>query len=176
LAAFCALRDEAPSAPFPLTEDDMTTPRTHAIVSLTATMAVTLVLGACVPGPSVPALDRTATMGGRAAIIPFDNDSHDYVHVYLVDGRDRQWLLGRVEPWSRATLRIPAAALAGSTGFVQLAVLTSERITPQVARHPRAMLTVAQPASAILSLRWMFAHGQLTPLPLERARGDIGRQ
>lgn len=149
----------------------MTTPRTHAIVSLTATMAVTLALGACVPGPSVPALDRAAPMGVR-----FDNDSREHVHVYLVDGRDRQWLLGRVEPWSRATLRLPAAALAEGTGFVQLAVLTSERMTPQVARNPRAMLTVAQPAAAILSLRWMFAHGQLTPLPLGRARADVGRQ
>jgi len=114
-------------------------------------------------------------MGGPLTI-PFDNYSREYVHVYLVDGRDRQWLLGRVEPWSQATLRVPAAALAGSTGFVQLAVLTSERITPQVARDPRAMLTVAQPASAILSLRWAFAQGQLTPLPLGRARADVGRQ
>jgi hypothetical protein len=154
----------------------MTTPRTHAIVSLAATMAVTLALGACVPGPSVPALDRSATMRSRPITIRFDNHGREHVHVYLVDGRDRQWLLGRVEPWSEATLRIPAAALAGSTGFVQLAVLTGERMTPQVTRNPSAMLTVAQPASAILSLRWMFAHGQLTPLPLGRARVDVGRQ
>jgi hypothetical protein len=154
----------------------MTTPGTHAIVSLTATMAVTLALGACVPGPSVPALDRAATMGGRPLTIPFDNRSREHVHVYLVDGRDRQWLLGRVEPWSQATLRLPAAALARSTGFVQLAVLTGDRMALQVARNPRATLTIAQPASAIVSLRWIFAHGQLTPLPLRRARVDVGRQ
>ena len=154
----------------------MTTPRTHPLVSLTATMALALALGACVPGPSVPALDPSATLGGRPLTIRFDNDSRDHVHVYLVDGRDRQWLLGRVEPWSQATLRLPAAALSESTGFVQLAVLTSERMTPQVTRNPRAMLTVAQPASAILSLRWMFAHGQLTPLPLGRVGVDVGRQ
>jgi len=164
LAAFCALRDEAPSAPVPLTEDDMITSRTHAIVSFTAAIAVTLALAACAPGPSVPTLGRAAPVGGPLAI-PIDNYSRESVHVYLVDGRDRQWLLGRVEPWSQATLRIPAAAIAGSTGFVRLAVLASERMTPQVARDPRAMLTVAQPASAILSLRWTFAHGQLTPLP-----------
>jgi len=139
-------------------------------------MAVTLALGACVPGPSVPALDRTATMGGRSPTIRFDNDSREYVHVYLVDGRDRQWVLGRVEPWTRATLRIPAAALAVRTGFVQLAVLTSERVTPHVADNPRAMVTIAQPASAILSSRWMFAQGQLTPLPPGRARVDGSRQ
>jgi hypothetical protein len=114
-------------------------------------------------------------MGGRPLTIGFENDSREHVHVYLVDGRERQWLLGRVEPWSRETLRLPAAALAVSTGFVRLAVLTSERMTPQVTSNPRAMLTVAQPASAILSLRWMFAQGQLTPLPLGRARVDVGR-
>jgi hypothetical protein len=153
----------------------MTTPRTHAIVSLTATMAVTLALGACASGPSVPGLDRSAPMGGPLAI-RFDNDSREHVHVYLVDGRQHQWLLGRVEPWSQAALRVPAAALAVRTGFVQLAVLTSERMTPQVVRDPRAMLTVAQPVSALPSMRWMFAQGQLTPLPLGRARANDGRQ
>ena len=148
----------------------MTTRRTHATVSLTAAVAVTLALGACVPGPSVPPLDPPATLGGRPLTVRFDNDSREHVHVYLVDGREGQWLLGRVEPWSRASLRIPAAALTPNTGFVQLAVLTSERMTPQVVRNPRAMLTVAQPASAILSLRWMFAHGQLTPLPVGQMR------
>jgi hypothetical protein len=115
-------------------------------------------------------------MGGRPLTIRFDNDGREYAHVYLVDGRHRQWLLGRVEPWSQATLRVPAAALAGNPGFVQLAVVTGESMTPQVARNPRATFTVAQPASAILSLQWMFAQGQLTPLPLRRGRVDVGRQ
>ena len=154
----------------------MTTPHTRALVSLAARMAVTLALGACVPGPSRPALDGPASMGGRPLTIRFDNHAHEHVHVYLVDGRQRQWLLGRVEPWARATLRIPAAALAGSPGFMQLAVLTGERLTLQAARDPRARFTAAQPPSAILSQRWMFAQGQLTPLPLRGARVDVGRQ
>jgi len=157
-------------------EDDMTTPHTPAIVSLAGTMAVTLALGACVPDPSRPALDGTAIMGGGPLTIRFDNDAREHVHVYLVDGRQHQWLLGRVEPWSYTTLRIPTAALAGSVGFVRLAVLTGERMTPHAARNPRATFTVAQPASAILSQRYMFAHGQLTPLPLGGARVDVGRQ
>jgi hypothetical protein len=153
----------------------MTTPRTHAFVSLAAAMAVSLALGACVPGPSVPAFDRPATIGGPLTI-RFDNDASEYAHVYLVDGRQHQWRLGRVEPWSRATLRIPAAALAGSAGFMRLAVITGERMTPQAARSPRATFTVAQPASAILSQRYMFAQGQLTSLPLRGARVGVGRQ
>jgi hypothetical protein len=175
LSAFYALRDEAPSAPFPLTEDDMITPDTRAIVSLTATMAVTLALGACVPGPSVPTTDRPAPVGGRPLTIRFDNDGHEHVHVYLVDWRQHQWRLGRVDPWSRVTLRIPAAALAGP-GFMRLVVTTGERLTLQAARDPRARFSAAQSAAAIVSQRWMFTHGELTPLPLGGARIDVGRR
>jgi hypothetical protein len=153
----------------------MTTLRTRAFVSLAATTAVTLALGACAPGPSRPALDGPAPMDGRPIAIRFDNDAREHVHVYLVGGQ-RQWLLGRVEPGARATLRIPEAALAGSLGSVQLAVLTGERLTLQAARDPRATFTVAQPASAILSQQWMFAQGQLTSLPLRGARWGVGRQ
>jgi hypothetical protein len=152
----------------------MTTPRTRAIVSLAAMMAVTLALGACVRGPSRPALDGPASMDGRPIAIWFDNGASAHVHVYLV-GTQRQWLLGRVEPGARAMLRIPEASLAGSQGFVQLAVLTGERLTLQAARHPRATFTVAQPASAILSRQWMFSQGQLTSLPFRDARVDVGR-
>jgi hypothetical protein len=154
----------------------MTTPRTRATVSLAAMLAVTLGAGGCVGGPSVPALDRPAPMDGRPTTIRFDNDAREHVHVYLVlIGRPRQWLLGRVEPGARATLRIPEAALAASTGFVQLAVLTGERMTLDAARNPRAAFTIAQPASAILSQEWMFAQGQLTSLPLRGARVGVGR-
>jgi hypothetical protein len=142
-------------------------------------MTVTLTLGACLPGQSRPAWDAPASADGMDAhplAVRFDNDAREHVHVYLVGvGGQRQWLLGRVEPGARATLRIPEAALAERQGFVQLAVLTGERMTPQVARNPRAMLTVAQPASAILSQRWTFAQGQLTPLPL-RPKDIISRR
>jgi hypothetical protein len=37
-------------------------------------------------------------------------------------------------------------------------------VTLQAARHPRAKLTIAQPAAAILSQRWKFAQGELTSL------------
>jgi hypothetical protein len=139
-------------------------------------MAVTLALGACVPGRTGPALGRPASMGSPLLTFRFDNYGREHVHVYLVDGRQHQWLLGRVESGSQETLRIPAAALAGSAGFVRLAVITGERMTPQAARSPRATFTAAQPAAAILSQRYMFAQGQLTPLPLGRARVAVGRQ
>ena len=153
----------------------MTTPHTRTIVSLAGTMAVTLALGACAPGSSRPALDRPGTLRGGPLVIRFDNAAREYAHVYLVDGRQHQWLLGHVEPWSRKTLRVPPAALAGS-GFVRLAVITGERMTPQAARDPRATFTAAQPASAILSQQYIFAHGQLTPMPLRRVRVDDDRQ
>jgi hypothetical protein len=113
---------------------------------------------------------------GSPFTIRFDNDAHEYAHVYLVDAQQRQWRLGRVEPWSRATLRIPAAAFAGSPGLLQLAVIAGERVTVEAARDPRARFTGVQPASAILSQRWMFTQGELMPLPLGGAGMDLGRQ
>jgi hypothetical protein len=154
----------------------MTTPDTRAIVSLAATMALTLALGACVSGPSRPVLDGPVTLRGRPLSIQFDNDARQHVHVYLVDGRQRQWLLGRIEPWSRATLSVPRAAVVGSMGFVQLAVLTGERVTLEVARDRRAAFTLAQPASAILSQRWMFTKGELMSLPVRGPRVGVDRE
>jgi hypothetical protein len=156
-------------------EDDMTTPRTRALVSLAATMTITLALGACVRAPSRMALDGPAPMEGRSLAIRFDNDTREHVHVYLI-GRQREWLLGRVEPGAIAMLRIPEASLAGDSGFVQLAVLTGERVTLQAARDTRATFTIAQPVSAILSQRWRFAQGQLTPLGPWGPRADVRRQ
>jgi hypothetical protein len=154
----------------------MTTPRTRTIVSLAAMIvAVTLALGACVPGPSRPGFEGPASADSPPLTIRFDNGAREHVHVYLV-ARHRQWLLGRVEPGARATLRIPKAALTWDPWVLQLAVLTGEGLTLQAARHPRATFTVAQPASAILSQEWMFAQGQLTSLPLRGARVGLGRQ
>ena len=161
--------------PFPLMVDKMTTPRTRAIVSLAARLSLTLALGACVRGPARPALDGPASVEGRPLTIRFDNGGREHVHVYLI-GEKREWLLGRVEAGARATLRIPAAARAGTPEFMQLAVLTGERLTLQAARDARAMLTVAQPVSQILSQRWMFVQGQLASLPLRDARVDVVRR
>jgi hypothetical protein len=174
--AFYALPDEAPNAPFPLMEDDMTTPHPRAVVSIAATIAITLALGACVPGLSRPAFERPLPTGGGPLTIRFDNDAREYAHVYLVDGQQHQWLLGHVEPWSRVTLRIPPGAFVGSSGFMRLAVVTGERMTPHAALNPRATFTAAQPAAAIVSQRYLFAQGMLTPLPLGGARIDVGRQ
>jgi hypothetical protein len=138
-------------------------------------MALTIAFAACVRGPSRPALDGPVAMDGHPIAIRFDNVAPEHVHVYLI-ATQRQWLLGRVPPGARATLRVPKAALARSEGFVQLAVIRGERITLQAARHPHAMFTIAQPASAILSQRWMFVHGQLTSLPLQGARMRVDRQ
>ncbi len=142
----------------------MTTPRTRAAVSLAAMMVLTLVSGACVRAPSRPVLQPSTTIeASRPLAIRFDNDAREHVHVYLI-GERREWLLGRVEPGAIATLRIPEASLNGASRFVRLAVITGERMTLQAARDPRATFTVPQPASAVMSQQWKFAHGQLTPL------------
>jgi hypothetical protein len=141
----------------------MTTSCRSAFVSIAATIAITLALGACVRAPSRPVPDALQSTDARPATIRFDNLGRERVHVYLI-GATREWLLGRVEPGAIATLRIPEGALAEGSMFVRLAVLAGERLTFEAARHPRARLTVAQPASAILSQRWRFSQGQLTSL------------
>jgi len=95
--------------------------------------------------------------------IRFDNLGRERVDVYLI-GAKREWILGRVEPGATASLRIPEEALAKGLTHVRLAVLQGERLTFQAARNPRARLTIAQPASAILSQRWSFSQGALTSL------------
>lgn len=140
----------------------MTTSCRRAFVSLAATI-ITLALGACVHAPSRPVPDPLRSTDALPLTIRFDNSARERVDVYLI-GAKREWLLGRVEPGAIANLRIPEGALAEGSMFVRLAVLAGERLTLQAARHARASLTVAQPASAILSQRWKFSQGELTSL------------
>lgn len=140
----------------------MTTFRTRALVSL----ATITVLGGC--AGRAP-LESRVHIDALPLTIGFENDGRDQVHVYLV-GERREWLLGRVEPGSRATLRIPVDALAENAGSVRLAAIAGGRATLQALRDPRAQLTISQPASAILSQHWWFSQGQLASRWLPRAR------
>jgi hypothetical protein len=158
----------------------MTTPRTRSLVSLAAVLTAALALGGCVSAPSRLVLDAPAPAGDAPpAGVRFDNDARDYVHVYLV-GQRREWLLGRVEPGARATLRIPEEALAEDAGSMRLVALAGARVTQRPASEARAVITLEQPAAAILSQRWTFSQttptGQLTPLPLARGRVEGGPQ
>ena len=147
----------------------MTTPRTRSIVSLATALTLTLALGGCASAPTRLALNDPAPADGAPLAIHFDNGARDYVHVYLV-GAKREWLLGRVEPGARTSLRIPEEALAEDLGFMRLAVLTGAHVTLRAASDPRAAITIPQPAPGIASQRWTFSQGQLTPLRLGAAR------
>jgi hypothetical protein len=138
----------------------MTTSSRRAFVSIVATIAITLALGACVHAPSHSVPELIATDPGQPSI-RFDNLGLERVDVYLIGGK-REWLLGRVEPGATASLRIPEEAFADGSKFVRLAVLANEERTFQAARNPRAKLTIALPPSEILSQRWSFSQGQLT--------------
>jgi hypothetical protein len=137
----------------------MPTLRRRALVSLLATMTISLTLVACFQAASVRGGPSPLDDGLLA--FRFDNGASEHVHVYLI-GEKRQWLLGRVEPGAIATLRIPEESLVENAKFVRLAVIAGERLTLQAARNPRATITLAQPASAILSQQWMFSQGTLT--------------
>lgn len=145
------------------------------IVPLAVMTAAALVLGGCVHRPSHSQVDELVSVEWYPLAIHFDNDARKRVHVYLA-GNQREWLLGRVEPAARATLAIPEAALTEGPGFVQLVVLEGERLTLQAARNPRAVLSIAQPASSIVLQRWAFAHDQLTSFQVDGTPVDVGRE
>ena len=156
----------------------MTTPRTLSLVSLALALSATLALGGCASAPSRHAPEGIALSEGAQLAFRFDNEARDNVHVYLV-GAKREWLLGRVAPGARATLRIPEEALAENPGFMRLAVLAGQHATLRAAAERRAAISMEQPAAAILSQRWTFSQtlekGQLNALGLGRGRGE-GRE
>jgi hypothetical protein len=157
----------------------MTTPRIRSLVSLAAALTFSLVLGGCVSAPSHVASSEPAPADELPRTVRFDNEAPDYVHVYLIAAR-QEWLLGRVAPGVRATLRIPEAALAEDAGLLSLAVIAGERVTLRAAREVGAATTIGQPAAEMLSQRWTFstltATGQLTSLRLGPARTEVGHR
>lgn len=136
----------------------------RAFVSIAVTMSMTLTLGACVSAPSRRASDPAISTEDRLLTIHFDNLSGETVDVYLI-GAKREWMLGRVAPGGVAKLRLPDDAFAQGSTRVQLAVLAGARATVDAARDPRAVFTISQSASALLSQRWTFSQGTLTSLP-----------
>ena len=173
LAAFCALLDKAPNAPFPIMEDTMTTPRIRSLVSLAAALTVTIAVVGCAGASSRGAADASVAMDQPSTAFRFDNDARDYVHVYLV-GLRREWMLGRVAPGARATLKIPREALADDQGPVRLAVLVGERMTLNASVEPRAESTLSESVTGLVTQRWTFSpvlsRGQrLTAMPVGRA-------
>ena len=139
----------------------MTTSSRHTFVSIAATMAITLALSGCIGASSRPESNAQMSIDALPLTIRFDNFARDRVDVYLI-GATREWVLGRVQPGGTASLRIPEEALAKGSMYVRLAVIAGEPLTFEAARNPRARLTVAQPASAILSQQWRYTQGELT--------------
>ena len=145
----------------------MTTPRIHSLVSLAGILAITVTLGGCASAQPRAATDVSLSGKEEPATIHFENQAHDYVRVYLVGVRG-QWLLGRLEAGQRSTLRIPEEALADDSRAMWLAVVEGGRASGRVAADPRAVNTVPEHVSRIVSDRWTYtsnaAIGQLTSL------------
>ncbi len=131
----------------------MLTSSSRTVVSLIS-LGASLSLGGCVRLSS-PAVATMADAPAPAEI-RFDNDAEVSVDVYLVSERS-EWRLGRVAPGARVMLRIPNAATAASTGFLRLATLADAPLTVNAARDARAVLTIAQPLTELLSQEWMFS-------------------
>jgi hypothetical protein len=156
----------------------MTTPRTRSLVSLAAALTLTMVLGGCASAPSHHVADASVPADEPPPAVHFDNDSRDYVQVYLV-GIRREWLLGRAAPGARVTLRIPQEALAEDAGQMRIAVLAGNHLAQQAANDSRASSALPRPMAEILGQQWTFSqrptYGELTALPLRGVRTFVGR-
>jgi hypothetical protein len=136
-------------------------------------------LGGCASAPSSLATSSTpAHTEGSPPAVRFDNDSRDYVQVYLV-GIRREWLLGRAAPGARVTLRIPEEALSEDAGQMRIAVLPGTHTFDRAAVDMRASSALPRPMAEILGQRWTFSqrttYGELTALPLGGLRTGVGR-
>jgi len=151
----------------------MTTIRSRSLVSIAAALTLTVALGGCAGNPTHRALNDPAPVAAKPATIRFQNEARQYVHVYLV-GQNREWLLGRVEPGARTTLRIPADAMSDDSWQMQLAVVAGDRVTLRVASKVGAQVTIPQPAGQLLAQKWTFtqtvSNGQATAALMGRAR------
>ena len=153
----------------------MTTPRIRSLVSLAAVLTFTLAAGGCASAPShLP--DALAPAGEPAPAIRFDNDSRDYVDVYLVSER-RDWRLGRVAAGAHAMLRIPDDALADDAGRMRLAVLPAQRVTLRPSSDLRTATALARPIADVLAQQWTFSQtlAQGQPSGLLLGRVPLGR-
>jgi len=151
----------------------MTTPTIRSLVSLAATVSLSLTLGACAHAPSPAARSEAEIVPERLANIRFDNEAQAPVYVYLV-GVQREWLLGRVEAGARSTLRMPKTALSEAPGTMRLAVIAGT-LPALAARDPRAVFTISQPTASIVSQRWTFAQRQMSPPEIFGARASMGQ-
>jgi hypothetical protein len=147
----------------------MTTLPRRALVSMFAAF----VLGACATGGGHGGNSAGDAERGRERPRPlairFDNNGRDRVHVYLVGDR-REWLLGRVDPDSRTWLPLPVRSLMGEGGQLRLAVIPGQAPSLAAGRDARAVMTLVQPATAILDREWSFTHGQLVSMRPTAAR------
>jgi len=95
-----------------------------------------------------------------ARTITFHNNSRDRIQVYVV-GAKESWLLGRLEPYETARLRLPESFAAIPDEAVALAVLPgwSRSLAPRTDR--RASLSIAEQGGDLAGEEWSFVNGQL---------------
>lgn len=187
LVGFCALWEEAPTAPILFMGDTMRTRRNQSVVSaasrvpgigLAAVFVTALVVGACAgrqhaltqteraKSPESAANARTGEP--RTDVLQFENQAAVSVDVYLTwPSGARQWRLGRVPPGLHAVLRIPESAINSTFGFVQLAVIPGSQVSAEAWRDPRVAIAIPQPMSVVLSQSWSYRRPAGAALQLE---------
>jgi hypothetical protein len=177
LVGFCALWEEAPTAPILSTGDTMRTQRNQSVVSvasrvpgigLAALFFTALAVGACAGrqhaltqterAKSAESTANIMTDEPRTDVLEFENQATVYVDVYLTwPSAARQWRLGRVPPGLHTVLRVPESARDDRTlGFVQLAVIPGSPLSGEAWRDPRVVIAIPQPMSVVVSQSWSF--------------------
>lgn len=78
---------------------------------------LTPTLGGCAGATSRIVNGEIAAVGTAAPVLRFHNQGRTPVRVYLMDSR-HQWMLGRVEAGSRASLRLPDGAMSENASWM----------------------------------------------------------
>ncbi|HMC55110.1 MAG TPA: hypothetical protein VKH19_08080 [Gemmatimonadaceae bacterium] len=120
-------------------------------------LVAAVLISACARHPDV-GLPRQ--MGAPLGEIVFHNSSGNRIQVYLV-ADNAEWLLGRLEPYETARLRVPQPARAEERQMVSLVVIrgwSRALDARQRADAPRSLREVHQ---ELVGQDWMFVNGQL---------------
>ena len=126
--------------------------------------SLALLIALAAAGCSPNAVQRDELAPRKPALF-FENATPDQVRVYLVEGAS-EWLLGRVEPGRAAYLRLPADVLAKRGAEVSLiAVPIGTPRTAGLSGGAERIISTAEPAENLVTMRWTLSGRQLFSLP-----------
>jgi hypothetical protein len=113
-------------------------------------------MAACMPSRA-PRDWRQPAAGG---LITFRNQMAMPIQVYLV-GEKSECLLGRLEPFETARLRLRASSCDGMSASVILVVVPGWSRTFDARHHPAGVQSLKEPSERMSGETWAFVNGQI---------------